>query len=68
MEREPPLPSVASIKAWAVQVTPYGTLEVRLTLTDRQEARAWAMWLADRNPGQMAIDGQHRLEAAKIVS
>jgi hypothetical protein len=46
------LPSVVSLRGWRVGVTDYGTIEVFMTLADKQEARAWALWLADRNPGK----------------
>lgn len=45
------LPSVVSLQGWNVGVTPYGTLEVRMTLADKQEARTWAIWLANKKPG-----------------
>lgn len=41
-------PSLASLTGWSVSVTPYGTLEVLMVLEDKQEARAWAVWLADQ--------------------
>lgn len=41
-------PSLASLTGWSVSVTPYGTLEVLIVLDDKQEARAWAVWLADQ--------------------
>lgn len=42
------LPSISSLRGWNVGVTDYNTLEVRLTLSNKQEARAWAVWLAER--------------------
>lgn len=50
MNVEPVLPTINSLSDWSVGlVVEDDTLEVRMRLTDREEARAWAVWLLDRD-------------------
>lgn len=43
-------PALKSIRDWHVGRAPDGTQEVVLKLSDPAEARAWAVWLLDREP------------------
>jgi hypothetical protein len=42
-------PTVESLSDWHVGLAADGTPEVVVRLTDRAEARAWAVWLLERN-------------------
>jgi hypothetical protein len=41
-------PTVESLSDWHVGAAAGGTPEVVIRLTDRAEARAWAVWLLER--------------------
>lgn len=45
-----PTPTVESLADWSVGLAADGTPEVRIKLSDPDEARAWAVWLLDRVP------------------
>jgi hypothetical protein len=40
------VPSIGSLVTWNVGVTVHGLVEIRLTLSEAEEARAWALWLS----------------------
>jgi len=43
-------PSVSSLHSWHVRVLPSRTtFEVNIVLTDVDQARVWATWLADKS-------------------
>lgn len=42
-----PVPTVESLADWSVGLAADGAPEVRMKLTDKAEARAWAVWLLD---------------------
>lgn len=48
MTDEPTLPTVNSLADWSVGLAADGTPEVRMKLTDPDEARAWLVWLLDK--------------------
>jgi hypothetical protein len=43
-----PCPPMDSLGDWNVGAEPDGTIQVRFELTDKEEARAWAVWLMNK--------------------
>jgi hypothetical protein len=54
------VPTVGSLKQWSAGKELDGRQTVKFTLTDPAEARAWAVWLADR-----AIENDQAKKRAK---
>lgn len=46
--RRTPMPSVDSLRDWHVGITHDGQSEVRIVLSDPEEARTWIAWMLQR--------------------